>query len=362
MSPSASRTGRRRHVNTSRPGDAPGTRSRASHRSGFGAVERDAVETTHDAANLPTGLTGFNRHVFDHRLFGTLEIAPAWAGRARSATPGRGINHLASGATARTRRKHERDHPRRHPVRVDGPARDRRHRRRVEEAPRHARAGDPDAEPDRARPAGGAAARRETRPMRRARRSSSPVDGPAFSEILAGKSSVAVIIDNQFRPDAVLEAAAARVRRDRGRGITDVRVVCANGKVFPMSESDMEQKLGRREPRAHGAERLGVLPERPAERGGVHVRRRLLRRHAGLAAQRGRTLEREDHHRPGPGEPLGRGRRRQADPARRRLGRDDRVEPLRVRHRRRRRTTARTPGRCARTSTRSRRCAGSTAR
>ena len=28
-------------------------------------------------------------------------------------------------------------------------------------------------------------------------------------------------------------------------GITDVRVVCANGKVFPMSESDMEQKLGR---------------------------------------------------------------------------------------------------------------------
>ena len=39
----------------------------------------------------------------------------------------------------------------------------------------------------------------------------------------------------------------------------------------------------------------------------------------------------EDHDRPGTGEPLGRGRRRQADPPGRRLGRDGRVEPLRVR-------------------------------
>src|SRR5262245_19380113 len=28
----------------------------------------------------------------------------------------------------------------------------------------------------------------------------SPVDGPTFAEILAGKASVAVIVDNQFRP------------------------------------------------------------------------------------------------------------------------------------------------------------------
>src|SRR4029079_7201953 len=27
-----------------------------------------------------------------------------------------------------------------------------------------------------------------------------PVDGPAFAEILAGKASIAVVIDNQFRP------------------------------------------------------------------------------------------------------------------------------------------------------------------
>ena len=56
------------------------------------------------------------------------------------------------------------------------------------------------------------------------------------------------------------------------------------------------------------------------------------------------TRRREDHDRPGAGEPLGRRRRRQADPAGRRLRRDDRVEPLRVRDRRRRRTTARTCG------------------
>ena len=79
-------------------------------------------------------------------------------------------------------------------------------------------------------------------------------------------------------------------------------------------------------------ERLVVPPERPAEPRRLHVRRRLVRRHAGLAAQRGRVGRAEDHDRPGAGEPLGRRRRRQADPAGRRLRRDDRVEPLRVRH------------------------------
>ena len=48
--------------------------------------------------------------------------------------------------------------------------------------------------------------------------------------------------------------------------------------------------------------------------------------------ERGRLGRAEDHDRPGAGEPLGRGRRRQADPPGRRLGRDGRVEPLRLRH------------------------------
>jgi nickel-dependent lactate racemase len=72
----------------------------------------------------------------------------------------------------------------------------------------------------------------------------SPVAGPRFSELLAGKQRLAIVIDNQFRPTpqskllpAVLDAVeAARV---------EAVVVCANGKVFPMSESDIDQKLGR---------------------------------------------------------------------------------------------------------------------
>src|SRR5438034_7443249 len=72
----------------------------------------------------------------------------------------------------------------------------------------------------------------------------SPLSGPRFSEILAGAKRVAVIIDNQFRPTpqsrllpAVLDAIEA--------GGVQATMVCANGKVFPMSDSDIEQKIGR---------------------------------------------------------------------------------------------------------------------
>jgi lactate racemase len=72
-----------------------------------------------------------------------------------------------------------------------------------------------------------------------------PVDGPSFAEILAGKASVAVIIDNQFRPTPSSKLLPAVFDAIEAAGVADVRVCCANGKVFPMSESDMEQKLGR---------------------------------------------------------------------------------------------------------------------
>jgi nickel-dependent lactate racemase len=73
----------------------------------------------------------------------------------------------------------------------------------------------------------------------------SPVDGPAFAEILAGKASVAVIVDNQFRPTPSSKLLPAVFDAIEAAGVADVRVCCANGKVFPMSESDLEQKLGR---------------------------------------------------------------------------------------------------------------------
>jgi nickel-dependent lactate racemase len=73
----------------------------------------------------------------------------------------------------------------------------------------------------------------------------SPVDGPAFAEILAGQASVAVIVDNQFRPTPSSKLLPAVFDAIEAAGVADVRVCCANGKVFPMSESDLEQKLGR---------------------------------------------------------------------------------------------------------------------
>ena len=158
-----------------------------------------------------------------------------------------------------------------------------------------------------------------------------PTSGPTFAELLAGKQSVAVVIDNQFRPTPSSKLLPAVFDAIEAADVTDVRVCCANGKVFPMSESDTEQKVGPREPRPDGAERLVVLAERPAEPGCLHVRRRIVGRHAGLAPERGRERGAEDHDRSGAGEPLGRGRRRQADPPRGGLGRDGRVEPLRVR-------------------------------
>src|SRR4051795_7086355 len=73
----------------------------------------------------------------------------------------------------------------------------------------------------------------------------SPVDGPRFSELIAGGKSVAVVIDNQFRPTPASKLLPPVLDALEAAGIQDAVVVCANGKVFPMSESDIEQKVGR---------------------------------------------------------------------------------------------------------------------
>ena len=72
-----------------------------------------------------------------------------------------------------------------------------------------------------------------------------PTSGPTFAELLQGKQSVAVVIDNQFRPTPSSKLLPAVFDAIDAAGVTDVRVCCANGKVFPMSESDTEQKVGR---------------------------------------------------------------------------------------------------------------------
>ncbi len=84
----------------------------------------------------------------------------------------------------------------------------------------------------------------------------SPVAGPRFSELLAGASSVAIVIDNQFRPTPQSRLLPAVFDAIEAAGTTDARIVCANGKVFPMSDSDVEQKIGREN--LARMERLGI--------------------------------------------------------------------------------------------------------
>src|SRR5438876_9913463 len=72
----------------------------------------------------------------------------------------------------------------------------------------------------------------------------SPTSGPSFAELLNGAGSVAVIIDNQFRPTPASKLLPPVLDAIEAAGI-DACVVTANGKVFPLSESDIEQKVGR---------------------------------------------------------------------------------------------------------------------
>jgi lactate racemase len=83
----------------------------------------------------------------------------------------------------------------------------------------------------------------------------SPVAGPRFSEVLSGKRRVAIVIDNQFRPTPQSKLLPPVFDAVEAAGLEAV-VVCANGKVFPMSESDIEQKIGRQN--LERMERLGI--------------------------------------------------------------------------------------------------------
>lgn len=71
----------------------------------------------------------------------------------------------------------------------------------------------------------------------------SPVSGPPFAELVAEATRVCVIVDNQFRPTPQSRLLPPVLDTIETAG-KDAVVVCANGKVFPMSDSDIEQKLG----------------------------------------------------------------------------------------------------------------------
>ena len=82
-----------------------------------------------------------------------------------------------------------------------------------------------------------------------------PVSGPRFSELLASATKVAIVIDNQFRPTPASKLLPAVLDAVEAAG-TPAVLACANGKVFPMSESDIEQKIGR--DNLARLERLGI--------------------------------------------------------------------------------------------------------
>src|SRR5207249_78091 len=66
----------------------------------------------------------------------------------------------------------------------------------------------------------------------------SPASGPRFSELLGSAEKVAVVIDNQFRPTPQSRLLPAVLDAVEAAGKPAV-LACANGKVFPMSESDI---------------------------------------------------------------------------------------------------------------------------
>jgi nickel-dependent lactate racemase len=72
-----------------------------------------------------------------------------------------------------------------------------------------------------------------------------PIDGPSFSELIGGDKSVAIVIDNQFRPTPSSKLLPAVFDIVEDAGVADACVITGNGKVFPLSESDVEKKVGR---------------------------------------------------------------------------------------------------------------------
>ena len=83
----------------------------------------------------------------------------------------------------------------------------------------------------------------------------SPLSGPPFSKLVASATKVSVIIDNQFRPTPQSKLLPPILDAIEAAGKEAV-VVCANGKVFPMSDTDIEQKIGK--DNLARMERLGI--------------------------------------------------------------------------------------------------------
>jgi nickel-dependent lactate racemase len=83
-----------------------------------------------------------------------------------------------------------------------------------------------------------------------------PVHGPSFAELIRGARSVAIVIDNQFRPTPTSKLLPAVFDLLEEAGVTDACVITGNGKVFPLSDADIELKVGREN--LQRMERMGI--------------------------------------------------------------------------------------------------------
>ena len=83
-----------------------------------------------------------------------------------------------------------------------------------------------------------------------------PIAGPSFRELVEGGRSVAIVIDNQFRPTPTSKLLPAVFDVLEDAGVTDACVITGNGKVFPLSDSDVEKKVGREN--LDRMERMGI--------------------------------------------------------------------------------------------------------
>ncbi|GAA0513990.1 transcriptional regulator [Saccharopolyspora subtropica] len=83
-----------------------------------------------------------------------------------------------------------------------------------------------------------------------------PVAGKSLAQLLEGGRSITVVIDNQFRPTPASKILPAVLDEIERAETTKATVITGNGKVFPLSESDIEQKVGREN--LARMERLGI--------------------------------------------------------------------------------------------------------
>jgi nickel-dependent lactate racemase len=91
----------------------------------------------------------------------------------------------------------------------------------------------------------------------------SPVAGRPFRELLDGGKSVAIVIDNQFRPTPASKLLPAVFDVLDDARVRDACVITGNGKVFPLSESDLEQKIGRENLARMSRSGIGLFQNEP---------------------------------------------------------------------------------------------------